>query len=263
MNSLEGQWGSRRRRRKFVDASMFGDHLPRGWKLLLGLKRKERVAWINCRRYVSPKGHQFATCKEVASYLMSVLGYPEAKLTAIHSNSATVHGSNAVHFVDLQQQTDPTVEKQIAMPVTSVTLFNHSGDSHQQKLQKDETPVGVSVRRVPEMQNIHENDISNKLENPSKDSSQIFNRPDETCSIPVSPTAYGPDESKCTDDPVGCTDATQSKQVSEPCDLLHGNFGSSREENNLNNQLESKPFSVTLDERDLNSVEMEVDGASI
>jgi hypothetical protein len=59
MNSLDGQWGSRRRRRKFVDAGMFGDHLPRGWKLLFGLKRKERVAWINCRRYVrfvlSPK----------------------------------------------------------------------------------------------------------------------------------------------------------------------------------------------------------------
>jgi hypothetical protein len=52
MNSLDGQWGSRRRRRKFVHAGMFGDHLPRGWKLLLGLKRKERVAWINCRRYV-------------------------------------------------------------------------------------------------------------------------------------------------------------------------------------------------------------------
>ena len=52
MNALEGQWGSRRRRRKFVDAGMFADHLPCGWKLLLGLKRKERVAWINCRRYV-------------------------------------------------------------------------------------------------------------------------------------------------------------------------------------------------------------------
>jgi hypothetical protein len=52
MNGLEGQWGSRRRRRKFVDAAMFGDHLPRGWKLILGIKRKERVAWINCRRYV-------------------------------------------------------------------------------------------------------------------------------------------------------------------------------------------------------------------
>jgi hypothetical protein len=52
MNSLEGQWGSRRRRRKFVDAAIFGDHLPLGWKLILGIKRKERVAWINCRRYV-------------------------------------------------------------------------------------------------------------------------------------------------------------------------------------------------------------------
>jgi hypothetical protein len=91
MNALEGQWGSRRRRRKFVDAGMFADHLPRGWKLLLGLKRKERMAWINCRRYVSPKGHQFATCKEVSSYLMSLLGHSEAKPTATRTNSAGVH----------------------------------------------------------------------------------------------------------------------------------------------------------------------------
>lgn len=52
LNGLDGQWGSRRRRRKIVDASGFGDHLPKGWKLLLGLKRKEGVAWVNCRRYL-------------------------------------------------------------------------------------------------------------------------------------------------------------------------------------------------------------------
>jgi hypothetical protein len=90
------------------------------------------------------------------------------------------------------------------------------------------------------------------LEQHSKDCSQMFNRPDGTCSIPKE--VSGPVESKCTDDPVGCTDTTQPKKVSEPCDLLHGNF---------DNQLKSKPLSVTLDERDVNSVDMEVDDASI
>lgn len=52
MRDLGGQWGSRRKKRKIVDASEFGDALPLGWKLLLGLKRKEGRAWIYCRRYV-------------------------------------------------------------------------------------------------------------------------------------------------------------------------------------------------------------------
>lgn len=52
LGGLEGEWMSRRQRRRFVDASGFGDHLPKGWKLLLGLKRKEGVPWVNCRRYV-------------------------------------------------------------------------------------------------------------------------------------------------------------------------------------------------------------------
>lgn len=139
MNGLEGQWGSRRRRRKFVDASMFGDHLPRGWKLLLGLKRKERVAWINCRRYVSPSGHQFATCKEVSTYLMSLLGYVEAKPTAIQSSDAEVLELNAVNSVG-HCQPNSTEEKQSAPPVTSVPFSSHHGDP-QRQLDKNETQV--------------------------------------------------------------------------------------------------------------------------
>jgi hypothetical protein len=112
--------------------------------------------------------------------------------------------------------------------------------------------------------NIHASDSPNNLEQHSKDCSQMFNRPDETCSIPkeVSPDAYGLVESKCTYDPVECTDTTQPKKVSELCDLLHGNFGNSQE-NNFDNQLKSKPLSVMLDECDVNSVDMEVDDASI
>uniref|UniRef100_A0ACD5YER5 Uncharacterized protein n=1 Tax=Avena sativa TaxID=4498 RepID=A0ACD5YER5_AVESA len=143
MNGLEGQWGSRRRRRKFVDASMFGDHLPRGWKLIFGIKRKERVAWINCRRYVSPRGHQFATCKEVSSYLMSLLGYVEAKLTTVQSNNVGVSDLSAVNSPGLHQQADSTEDKQSAVPATSVALSIHSGDSQgqRQKPYEDEAPI--------------------------------------------------------------------------------------------------------------------------
>lgn len=52
MTGLDGQWGSRRKKRKVVDAAVFGDGLPKGWKILLGLKRKDGIVYLNCRRYV-------------------------------------------------------------------------------------------------------------------------------------------------------------------------------------------------------------------
>ncbi|KAM1242558.1 hypothetical protein ACFX2G_034902 [Malus domestica] len=79
MRDLGGQWGSRRKKRKIVDASEFGDALPVGWKLLLGLKRKEGRAWIYCRRYISPTGEQFLTCKEVSSFLHSFSDHNNAR----------------------------------------------------------------------------------------------------------------------------------------------------------------------------------------
>ncbi|CAO2211302.1 unnamed protein product [Urochloa humidicola] len=78
--SVAGKWASPRQRRKYVDASFFGDHLPRGWKLQLGVKQKGGACWVRCFNYVSPKGNQFSTCKEVSAYLMSLLGYPEVKI---------------------------------------------------------------------------------------------------------------------------------------------------------------------------------------
>ncbi|PQP94812.1 uncharacterized protein Pyn_03861 [Prunus yedoensis var. nudiflora] len=75
MRELGGQWGSRRKKRKIVDANEFGDALPVGWKLLLGLKRKEGRAWIYCRRFISPTGQQFLSCKEVSSFLHSFFGF--------------------------------------------------------------------------------------------------------------------------------------------------------------------------------------------
>ncbi|CAL0334353.1 unnamed protein product [Lupinus luteus] len=80
LRDLEGQWGSTRKKRKIVDAASFGDVLPRGWKLLLGLKRKGGRAWIYCRRYLSPSGQQFLSCKEVSSYLQSLSGHSDTQL---------------------------------------------------------------------------------------------------------------------------------------------------------------------------------------
>jgi hypothetical protein len=52
ISGLGGQWVSQRHRRKYVDAAFFGDHLPTGWKLQLGLKRKDRHVSVHSFRYV-------------------------------------------------------------------------------------------------------------------------------------------------------------------------------------------------------------------
>ncbi|KAJ7968230.1 Methyl-cpg-binding domain-containing protein 8 [Quillaja saponaria] len=83
LRDLSGQWGSRRKKRKIVDADNFGDVFPIGWKLLLGLKRKDGHAWIYCRRYISPTGQQFVSCKEASSHLQSFFGLRNAQWSII------------------------------------------------------------------------------------------------------------------------------------------------------------------------------------
>ncbi|OUZ99635.1 Methyl-CpG DNA binding [Macleaya cordata] len=82
LRGLEGQWGSTRKKRKIVDAGDFGDYLPKGWKILLSLKRKGGQVWLYCRRYISPSGHQFVSMKEVSSYLHSIFGAEDTNQSA-------------------------------------------------------------------------------------------------------------------------------------------------------------------------------------
>lgn len=56
LRDLEGQWCSRRKKRKYVDAATFGDALPVCWKLLLGLRRRDYRVSIYCRRYIRCSG---------------------------------------------------------------------------------------------------------------------------------------------------------------------------------------------------------------
>ncbi|XP_057975022.1 uncharacterized protein LOC131162490 isoform X2 [Malania oleifera] len=94
LRELNGEWGSRRKKRKIVDASDFGDALPKGWKLLLRLKRKEGRVWLICSRYISPNGRRFLSCKEVSSYLLSFLGAHDAS----QSKSCHCDGSIQLHY---------------------------------------------------------------------------------------------------------------------------------------------------------------------
>lgn len=52
LTRLKGVWVSYRKKRKIVDASEFGDVLPRGWKLMLCIKKKVGHVWLGCRRYI-------------------------------------------------------------------------------------------------------------------------------------------------------------------------------------------------------------------
>ncbi|MCL7027702.1 hypothetical protein MKW94_008340 [Papaver nudicaule] len=91
LNGLQGVWGSRRKKKKIVDASDFGDVLPNGWKLLLSVKRKDGKLSLCCSRYISPNGLQFKSCKEVSLYLLSLSEPEDVKQPTNVNRSEDVH----------------------------------------------------------------------------------------------------------------------------------------------------------------------------
>ncbi|KAM7258023.1 hypothetical protein ACFE04_013764 [Oxalis oulophora] len=73
LNGLNGgEWMSAKRKRMIVDASVFGNLLPQGWKLILTIKKNAGHFWLVCQRYISPNGQQFVSWKEVATYFFSI-----------------------------------------------------------------------------------------------------------------------------------------------------------------------------------------------
>lgn len=77
---MEGEWCSRRKKRRVVKACLLGDALPVGWKVIVALRRKGGRFFPYCRRYVSPTGEQLSSCKEVSSYLQSYFGINDASI---------------------------------------------------------------------------------------------------------------------------------------------------------------------------------------
>ncbi|KAK1414618.1 hypothetical protein QVD17_30367 [Tagetes erecta] len=69
LQGLDGRWGSTRKRRKYVDATVFAKLLPVKWMILLSLRPRVRRPSLYCRRFVSPSNQQFKSCKDVALFL--------------------------------------------------------------------------------------------------------------------------------------------------------------------------------------------------
>ncbi|XP_027093346.2 uncharacterized protein [Coffea arabica] len=119
LRCLNGQWGSRRKKKRIVDASEFGSALPRGWALLLSVKKKDGRAWLFCRRYISPNGRQFVSCKEISSYLLSLRGIQVANQLTSNQINAEQTANNTV-FVNTVGEA--TVDKKIGVnPVCQIS----------------------------------------------------------------------------------------------------------------------------------------------
>lgn len=52
LDGLPGRWASRRKKKKFVEAGDVGEGLPKGWKILVGIRRKHGRVYVDCRKYI-------------------------------------------------------------------------------------------------------------------------------------------------------------------------------------------------------------------
>lgn len=52
LGEINGKWGTWRRKKKIVEASEFGDALPKGWKLLVSIRKKQGRVWLFVSRYM-------------------------------------------------------------------------------------------------------------------------------------------------------------------------------------------------------------------
>ncbi|KAF8109918.1 hypothetical protein N665_0089s0037 [Sinapis alba] len=88
---LSGEWVENAgKKKKVVKACDFGGYLPRGWKLMLCIKKQGSSLWLACHSYISPDGQEFATCKEVSTYLQSLLkSRSNNQLNLLQSDSKT------------------------------------------------------------------------------------------------------------------------------------------------------------------------------
>ncbi|KAL3504748.1 hypothetical protein ACH5RR_034589 [Cinchona calisaya] len=120
LRGLNGQWGSRRKKRRIVDASEFANALPKGWALLLSVKKKAGHAWLFCRRYISPNGRQFVSCKEISSYLLSLHGIQGSNQLTCTQSNADSETANSMAFVSAVGQA--VIEEKIEMnPVSQIS----------------------------------------------------------------------------------------------------------------------------------------------
>ncbi|KFK44328.1 hypothetical protein AALP_AA1G244000 [Arabis alpina] len=123
LQQLNGEWVNAGRKKKVVEACGYGGYLPRGWKLMLCIKKKASNIWLACRKYISPNGQEFETCKEVSTYLQSLLdSKSKNQLNALQCDNKTlgqpvmmvneslVGNSDSIDLPDLKAETNQNLE---------------------------------------------------------------------------------------------------------------------------------------------------------
>ncbi|KAJ0237424.1 Methyl-CpG-binding domain-containing protein 8 [Hirschfeldia incana] len=121
LEGMNGEWvNAGKKEKKVVKACDFGGYLPRGWKLMLCMEKQGSSMWLACHRYISPDGQEFATCKEVSTYLQSLLECrSKNQLNSLQSDNKTreqpVMGTNE----SLLGNSDS-----LDFPVTNQNLFS-------------------------------------------------------------------------------------------------------------------------------------------
>lgn len=173
-DKVGGQWASKRKKRKIVDAEDFGEGLPKGWKLLLGVRKKDCRFLIECRKYISPEGQQFASCREVSAYMLSssmhcpgvgLVQEPSSNSTSPVDDSGECFKQQTTHLNDIallnneQQQTSSTMtvgkvednsRKDNCVTASNTSDFSnrsnfvaHLTDQHTQKVKKTSTTKSI------------------------------------------------------------------------------------------------------------------------
>ncbi|XP_019175184.1 PREDICTED: uncharacterized protein LOC109170500 isoform X3 [Ipomoea nil] len=157
LEGLNGQWGSRRKKRRIVDASQFGTTLPKGWKLLLSLKRKAGRVWVYCRRYISPNGRHFVSCKEVSIYLLSL----RSEQGTVPFNS--IESSKSILDGDKHASTDTNKMLQIRDTVVPDVTKKENVASHVSSPPVSNTSVNdqmQDVLKLGDLQEVHVGEIA-------------------------------------------------------------------------------------------------------
>ncbi|CAN7050454.1 unnamed protein product [Brassica rapa subsp. trilocularis] len=91
LEEMSGEWVNAGKKKKVVKACDLGGYLPRGWKLMLSIKKQGSSLWLACHSYISPHGQEFATCKEVSTYLQALFESQSKKqLNSLQSDNKTL-----------------------------------------------------------------------------------------------------------------------------------------------------------------------------
>ncbi|KAL0361328.1 UNVERIFIED_CONTAM: Methyl-CpG-binding domain-containing protein 8 [Sesamum radiatum] len=144
LRGLNGQWGSRRKKKRIVDANELGTVLPIGWKLLLCVKKKNSHVWLDCRRYISPSGLYFVSCKGVSSYLLSLHGVHDTNsYSSARHNEMIDDAHKLTNFTVADLAVQVHERKENLVSHTSLPSFGSTSGNH-------ETQVTIKARDLPE-----------------------------------------------------------------------------------------------------------------